>query len=182
MKRGDIIVNPWVSVDYCGELNPMYVTIYLGNNYSLDYKGRKHKWADKVYKENAEHKCPWKVIGHIDIDSILETAIREAVQTANDIFKEKTEAYIREKVDAEFAKPVKKDDGWGEVEYYDSFEEFVRKTMQSRLSNNWDFRREVERKIEKTIDNAKKRVAQKVAETDFVDEVLAELKPKDFQL
>ena len=81
MKRGDIIVNPWVSVDYCGELNPMYATIYLGNNYSLDYKGRKHTWADKVYKENAEMKCPWKVIGHIDFDRILETAIREAVQT-----------------------------------------------------------------------------------------------------
>lgn len=81
MRRGDIIVNPWVSVDYCGELNLMYATIYLGNNYSLDYKGRKHTWADKVYKGNAKKLCPWKVIGHIDIDSILEMAIREAVQT-----------------------------------------------------------------------------------------------------
>lgn len=80
MKRGDIIVNPWVSVDYCGELNPMYATIYLGNNFSLDYKGRKHTWADKVYKENAEYKCPWKVIGHIDLDDIIETAIRKAVE------------------------------------------------------------------------------------------------------
>ena len=80
MKRGDIIVNPWVSVDYCGELNPMYATIYLGNNFSLDYKGRKHTWADKVYKENAEYKCPWKVIGHIDLDDIIETAIRRAVE------------------------------------------------------------------------------------------------------
>lgn len=80
MRRGDIIVNPWVSVDYCGELNPMYATIYLGNNFSLDYKGRKHTWADKVYKENAEYKCPWKVIGHIDLDGIIETAIRKAVE------------------------------------------------------------------------------------------------------
>ena len=80
MRRGDIIVNPWVSVDYCGELNPMYATIYLGNNFSLDYKGRKHRWADKVYKENAEHRCPWKVIGHIDLDEIIETAIRKAVE------------------------------------------------------------------------------------------------------
>lgn len=79
MRRGDIIVNPWVSVDYCGELNPMYATIYLGNNYSLDYKGRKHTWVDKVYKENAEHRCPWKVIGHIDLDDIIEAAIRKAV-------------------------------------------------------------------------------------------------------
>ena len=81
MKRGDIIVNPWVSVDYCGELNPVYATIYLGNNFSLDYKGRKHTWADKVYRENAKKQCPWKVIGHIDIDHIIEMAIREAVQT-----------------------------------------------------------------------------------------------------
>ena len=83
MRRGDIIVNPWVSVDYCGELNPMYATIYLGNNYSLDYKGRKHTWADKVYKENAEMRCPWKVIGHIDLDDIIETAIRKAVTEAD---------------------------------------------------------------------------------------------------
>ena len=137
-----------------------------------------------------------ELLSSVITDEMVTQAVRDVVfqkidryemsklieQTVNDIFKEKTEAYIREKVDAEFAKPVKKDDGWGEVEYYDSFEEFVRKTMQSRLSNNWDFRREVERKIEKVIDNAKKRVAQKVAETDFVDEVLAELKPKDFQL
>lgn len=80
MKRGDIIVNPWVSVECFGELNPMYATIYLGNNYSLDYKGRKHIWVNKVYKENAEYQCPWKVIGHIDIDNILETAIKKAVQ------------------------------------------------------------------------------------------------------
>ena len=80
MRRGDIIVNPWVPVDHCGELNPMYATIYLGNNFSLDYKGRKHTWVDKVYKENAEKNCPWKVIGHIDLDTIIETAIRKAVE------------------------------------------------------------------------------------------------------
>ena len=50
MRRGDIIVNPWVSREHNGLLNPLYATIYLGDNYSLDYKGRKHLWADKVYK------------------------------------------------------------------------------------------------------------------------------------
>lgn len=79
MKRGDIIVNPWVSADYFGELNPLHATIYLGNNTSLDYKGKKHTWASKVYKENAENKTPWEVIGHIDIDHIIETAIRGAI-------------------------------------------------------------------------------------------------------
>ena len=80
MRRGDIIINPWVSAYYSEELNAMYATIYLGDNYSLDYKGRKHKWADKVYKDNPERRCPWRVIGHIEIDNIIETAIREAVK------------------------------------------------------------------------------------------------------
>ena len=79
MKRGDIIVNPWVSRDYDGRLNPMYATIYLGNNYSLDYKGRKHTWADKVYKENEKQKTPWRVIGHVDIDMWLFQQIFDAV-------------------------------------------------------------------------------------------------------
>lgn len=80
MKRGDIIVNPWVSLNYFDELNPMYATIYLGNNYSLDYKGRKHTWADKVYKKNEEKRTPWRVIGHIDIDGWLFDQISNAVQ------------------------------------------------------------------------------------------------------
>ena len=79
MKRGDIIVNPWVSRDYDGRLNPMYATIYLGNNYSLDYKGRKHTWVDKVYKENEKQKTPWRVIGHVDIDMWLFQQIFDAV-------------------------------------------------------------------------------------------------------
>ena len=79
MRRGDIIVNPWVSRDYFGSLNPMYATIYLGDNYSLDYKGRKHTWADKVYKENKDKKTPWRVIGHVDIDSWLFEQIYNAV-------------------------------------------------------------------------------------------------------
>lgn len=80
MKRGDIIVNPWVSLNYFDELNPLYATIYLGNNYSLDYKGRKHNWADKVYKKNEEKRTPWRVIGHVDIDGWLFDQISNAVQ------------------------------------------------------------------------------------------------------
>lgn len=130
--------------------------------------------TDEMIRQ-AVHEVVWDKLDGYEMSKLIR-------ETVAGIFKEKTEAYIRERVDAEFSKPVKKDDGWGEVEYYDSFDQFVRKTVQSRLSNSWDFRREVERKIEKVIDNAKKKVAQKVAETDFVDEVLAELKPKDFQL
>lgn len=79
MKRGDIIVNPWVPKDFDGKLNPLYATIYLGDNYSLDYKGRKHTWADKVYKENEKNRTPWKVIGHVDIDGFLRGAIADAL-------------------------------------------------------------------------------------------------------
>jgi hypothetical protein len=135
------------------------------------------------------------LLASVITDEMIKEAVRDVIyekmsdyntsclirEAANDIFKEKATGYMQNLIDEEFKKPVKKDDGWGVVEYYDSFDEFVRKEMKSKLSNNWDFRREVDRKLEKVIDNAKKRVAQKVAETDFADEVLAELNPKDFQ-
>ena len=79
MRKGDIVVNPWVSAYFNGELNPNYATIYLGDNKSLDYKGRVHKWADKIYKDNPQKNTPWKVIGHIDLYGIAELAIRDAV-------------------------------------------------------------------------------------------------------
>lgn len=79
MRIGDIVVNPWVSTYFNGELNPNYATIYLGDNKSLDYKGRVCKWADKIYKDNHQKNTPWKVIGHIDLYGIAELAIRDAV-------------------------------------------------------------------------------------------------------
>ena len=79
MRKGDIVVNPWVSAYFNGELNPNYATIYLGDNKSLDYKGRVCKWADKIYKDNPKRETPWKVIGHIDLYGIAELAIRDAV-------------------------------------------------------------------------------------------------------
>lgn len=79
MRIGDIVVNPWVSTYFNGELNPNYATIYLGDNKSLDYKGRVCKWADKIYKDNPQNNTPWKVIGHIDLYGIAELAIRDAV-------------------------------------------------------------------------------------------------------
>ena len=79
MRKGDIVVNPWVSTYFNGELNPNYATIYLGDNKSLDYKGRVCEWADKIYKDNPKRETPWKVIGHIDLYGIAELAIRDAV-------------------------------------------------------------------------------------------------------
>ena len=79
MRKGDIVVNPWVSTYFDGELNPNYATIYLGDNKSLDYKGRVHKWADKIYKDNPQKNTPWKVIGHIELYEVAELTIRDAV-------------------------------------------------------------------------------------------------------
>ena len=79
MRKGDIVVNPWVSTYFNGELNPNYATIYLGGNKTLDYEGRVCEWADKIYKDDPERKTPWKVIGHIDLYGIAELAIRDAV-------------------------------------------------------------------------------------------------------
>lgn len=73
MRIGDIIVNPYVSQMFNGELNPMYATIYIGNNRSIDYHGRVHRWGDKVYKNEK-----WRVIGHHDFN--LFQAISEVVE------------------------------------------------------------------------------------------------------
>lgn len=70
MRVGDIIINPYVSKDFDGELNPMYATIYLGDNKSLDYRGRVHTWADKVYRRG--NKNEWRVIGHVNLKRIIE--------------------------------------------------------------------------------------------------------------
>ncbi len=80
MKEGDIIVNPWVPKYFNGRLNPNYATIYIGENYGIDYNGLKCAWADKVYMQNEEAKTPWKVIGHIDIKEIIAKAIKDAVR------------------------------------------------------------------------------------------------------
>ena len=71
MKKGDIVVNPYVGKDYDGKLNPNYASIYIGNNQTVDYKGGIHTWASEV--------DDWKVIGHSDLFSFIEQQIRLAV-------------------------------------------------------------------------------------------------------
>lgn len=75
MRIGDIIINPYVNKDFDGRLNAMYATIYLGDNKSLDYKGRVHTWADKVCRHDNENE--WRVIGHIDLKRIIKDIIKE---------------------------------------------------------------------------------------------------------
>lgn len=108
MRKGDIIVNPWVSRCFNGKLNPNYATIYLGNNESLAYTGKVCGWADKVYKDNPDRHTPWKVIGHIDLDTIIETAIREAVKTEPHIVGKHADVIIidESQTDIEIARAI----------------------------------------------------------------------------
>ena len=75
MRRGDIVVNPWVSKEYIGKLNPLYATIYLDGNCSLDYMGRQHYWGHPIYKINEKELTPWEIIGHIDFCEIIKREI-----------------------------------------------------------------------------------------------------------
>ena len=63
--KGDIIINPWVSKDYCGDLNPCYATMYIGNGKCVDYLGRTHAWGG-LNDKNPERE--YKTVGHIDIN------------------------------------------------------------------------------------------------------------------
>lgn len=83
MKVGDIIINPWVSKEYDGKLNPMYATIYIGDNRSIDYKGRVHRWADKVCKELNERE--WKIVGHCNPTAWLCEQIVDAVDSLKEV-------------------------------------------------------------------------------------------------
>lgn len=86
MKVGDIVVNPWVS-KYCSGLlsgdkpNPNYATIYLGNKKVLDYNGKIKEFCfdTKVNMHDPNEKeREWKVIGHVDIKSIILDALSES--------------------------------------------------------------------------------------------------------
>lgn len=85
MKKGDIIVNPWVAKYYDGKLNPMYATIYLGDNHSLDYNGEKRRWTSKVYQHDEKNKTPWRVVVHVDLTDMLLDVIEEAIMKGGEL-------------------------------------------------------------------------------------------------
>ena len=64
-RKGDVIINPWVSREYNGDLNPCYATIYIGDGRCLDYRGEVHEWGG-LNSKNPERE--YKTIGHIDTD------------------------------------------------------------------------------------------------------------------
>lgn len=74
-KKGDVVINPWVSKEYCGDLNPCYATVYIGNGECIDYLGQKHSWVGLNDGTGREYKT----VGHIDLnlkDKILEVLAR----------------------------------------------------------------------------------------------------------
>ena len=79
-RKGDVIINPWVHKEYCGDLNPCYATIYIGNGECLDYRGEKHKWGG-LNDKNQERE--YVTVGHIDMNlkekilDVLEEAERK---------------------------------------------------------------------------------------------------------
>ena len=64
-QKGDIIINPWVSKVYNGDLNPCYATIYVGNGECMDYRGERHRWVG-LNDENSERN--YRTAGHIDLN------------------------------------------------------------------------------------------------------------------
>jgi len=84
MKIGDIVVNPFVSKDFDGRPNPMYATIYIGNDTLIDYLGRMHKWS--ALSQRWKDRDKWRVIGHYPIKEAICAEIMLA--RSNDAPKE----------------------------------------------------------------------------------------------
>ena len=98
--------------------------------------------------------------------------IRQEIEiVVHSIVGEHGREYIKEQVDAAFAKPVKKDDGWGNVEYYDSFDALVRDSIHKELSSRWEVGRQIENIIR---DKMRKYAAdiEKIAEVDLSKKVM----------
>lgn len=81
MRVGDIVVNPWVNKFFYGVLNSNYATIYLGHRKVLDYNGdiKEFGFDTKINKHDPnETEREWKVIGHVDIKSIIFDVLAES--------------------------------------------------------------------------------------------------------
>lgn len=64
-RKGDVIINPWVSKELWGDLNPCYATMYIGNGKCIDYRGVKHEWCGL----NDDHpEREYRTVGYIDIN------------------------------------------------------------------------------------------------------------------
>ena len=103
----------------------------------------------------------------------LENELRPIV---HEILDEKGKDFIVEMIENALKQPVKKDDGWGHVEKFDSFENFVREEIKKRTydRSQWD----IQGSIRGHIENKIKEVAKKLTEQESKDrsaEILHEL-------
>lgn len=75
LKIGDVVINPWVSKEINGKLNPNYATIYLGNGKFVDCNGRIVEWCldTKVNQYDAnEPEREWRVIGNVNLKDTIQ--------------------------------------------------------------------------------------------------------------
>ncbi len=101
---------------------------------------------------------------------------REIEAIVNRIISEKGEGYIVEMVDKVLNAQVRTDDGWGRVEKYDSFENFVREkiSQKSYNRNEWDINRTIRDQVDKKISEVAKKLAERESK-DRTDAILKEL-------
>lgn len=112
-----------------------------------------------------------KEIVNYRLDYKINRAIEDA---AHSIVKEKAKKYIEEEVNKVLEKPVKRDDGWGQPEYYDSFEHFVKSIIAEQIKTNYRFTQEIDRMVKNRLDGVIKKVSKEMSEK-AVDEALAEM-------
>ena len=128
-----------------------------------------------------------EILSELVSEETIDAAIREIVNdrldykinrtiedAAHSIVKEKAEKYIEEEVNKVLEKPVKRDDGWGQPEYYDSFEHFVKSIIAEQISINYRFTQVIDRMVKDRLDGVIKKVSKDLSEK-VVDEALAEM-------
>lgn len=101
----------------------------------------------------------------------VEESIRSIV---TDILKEKSNGYIEGMVNDALSRPIRKDDGWGSVERYESFDEFVKDQIKKKSfdRSQWDIQGEIRSAVDKKI----RTVAEKLAKQEAKDRSAAILK------
>lgn len=73
MKKGDIVRNPWVNLEYNGSPNPIAFFMYLGKSgrfvegLSSDGKGgfERVKYYQNDFNKDLDHQ--FKVVGHLNL-------------------------------------------------------------------------------------------------------------------
>ena len=128
-----------------------------------------------------------EILGELVSEEAIDSAIREIVterfnytintaidEVAHRYVREKGESYIKEKVDEVLEKPVKRDDGWGQPEYYDSFEHFVKSIIAEQIQINYRFTQAIDRMVKDRLSEVIRKVSKEISEK-MVDEALAEI-------